>query len=352
MDVLLISAQTGAGLAMVGAAHGMTKYLCGITLVIVAGELPCLFAASRVDLGRRAKRRPDSHLLEQAAVLLRRGTGEGARDEQRAPLALIARASPDGASKSRTNSIPHGTSRRSDFTSDPGARYELESPSAPGMSQLGRGPLHQRRGFEGRRETGGSSASDSWPRPSSTRFFGPRRSSDSALGRCRASSDSGGASSSRPSPGSQRASLKRNGADAGLAAGRLGNAARSAAGSPRNQDSSSSTTMRLTTRNRPSPSGRDRVDSPALATPRNWRRERGQSPLQNEAVVVIAIHQDENPDVLALLHADPVGTKARFQLLQQLRLATRNRPSPSGRDSEVDNLPAHRHGHQFRQQMA
>ena len=27
MDVLLISAQTGAGLAMVGAAYGMTKYL-------------------------------------------------------------------------------------------------------------------------------------------------------------------------------------------------------------------------------------------------------------------------------------------------------------------------------------
>ena len=44
MDVLLISAQTGAGLAMVGAAYGMTKYLCGITLVIVAGELPYVFS--------------------------------------------------------------------------------------------------------------------------------------------------------------------------------------------------------------------------------------------------------------------------------------------------------------------
>ena len=40
IDILLVSAQTGAGLAMVWAAYGMTKYLCGITLVIVAGELP------------------------------------------------------------------------------------------------------------------------------------------------------------------------------------------------------------------------------------------------------------------------------------------------------------------------
>jgi signal transduction histidine kinase len=40
IEILLVSAQTGAGLAMVWAAHGMTKYLCGITLVIVAGELP------------------------------------------------------------------------------------------------------------------------------------------------------------------------------------------------------------------------------------------------------------------------------------------------------------------------
>ena len=44
IDILLVSAQTGAGLAMVWAAHGMTKYLCGITLVVVAGELPYVFS--------------------------------------------------------------------------------------------------------------------------------------------------------------------------------------------------------------------------------------------------------------------------------------------------------------------
>ena len=44
IDILLVSTQTGAGLAMVCAAYGMTKYLCGITLVVVAGELPYVFS--------------------------------------------------------------------------------------------------------------------------------------------------------------------------------------------------------------------------------------------------------------------------------------------------------------------
>ena len=44
IDILLVGAQTGAGLAMVWAAYGMTKYLCGITLVVVAGELPYVFS--------------------------------------------------------------------------------------------------------------------------------------------------------------------------------------------------------------------------------------------------------------------------------------------------------------------
>ena len=48
IDVLLVSAQTGAGLAMVWAAYGMTKYLCSITLVIVAGELPYVLSRRAV----------------------------------------------------------------------------------------------------------------------------------------------------------------------------------------------------------------------------------------------------------------------------------------------------------------
>lgn len=48
--VFLVGAQAAAGLTMVWTAVGMTKYLSGITLTIVAGELPYIFS-SRIVWG-------------------------------------------------------------------------------------------------------------------------------------------------------------------------------------------------------------------------------------------------------------------------------------------------------------